>query len=102
MSAMASEAAIQKRELAVLGKIQTELAFFVDRQTMQFDRDNSVPKEFDFDNFEIIDNTPPRTRNEQWRQTEQCAQSMPAAAAEEGPENLEWFAKLLSTASSAA
>ncbi|CAN5405173.1 hypothetical protein BH10CYA1_BH10CYA1_00890 [soil metagenome] len=98
---MASEAAIQKRELAVLGKIQTELAFFVDRQTMNFgNRDNSVPKEFDFDSFEIIDDSVAKNLVDQSGKSEQDAQSMPAA--EQGPENLEWFSTLLKTASNAA
>ncbi len=96
---MASEAAIQKRELAVLGKIQTELSFFVDRQTMSFgNRDNSsVPKEFNLDNFEIVDDSVAINRADH---SEHPAQWM--AAQEQGPENLEWFSKILNAASSAA
>lgn len=103
---MASAAAIQKRESAVLGKIQTELAYFVDRGSMSVsgNKNAHVPEEFNLDSFQIVDGDSDFTPVYQVLNTQEvdCSASPPAGDERSGfSESLEWFGRLLETATSA-
>lgn len=104
---MASAAAIQKREAAVLGKIQLELSFFVDRQAMSVTSTGNlnVPKEFNLDNFQICDGNidfTPECHLEKTQNIENLASPPASDDKDSFTESLEWFGRLLETASNAA
>lgn len=106
---MSNFTAAQKREHAVLNKIQNELAYFADRQVMNVSNaaNSSVPLVFNLDAFELIDGDidfTPGNHHAQPDFTSVCAPA-PAQSHESdgaGPESLEWFSRLLQNAASRA
>ncbi len=105
---MANFSAAQKREHAVLNKIQNELAYFADKQTMTVanSANSSVPLVFNLDAFEItdgIDFTPGCTQAP--ADIPSHGATTPAQIHESdsaGPDSLEWFSRLLQNAAARA
>lgn len=106
---MSNFTAAQKREHAVLNKIQNELAFFADRQVMNVSSaaSTSVPLVFNLDAFELIDGEfdfTPTNHQAKSDYTSVCAPA-PAQSHESegaGPDSLEWFSRLLQNAATRA
>ncbi len=106
---MANFSAAQKREHAVLNKIQTELQFFADRQVMTVanEPDRSVPLVFNLDAFQLtdgnIDFTPGSLQAPQ-DNSSLCATSLAPSPESDsaGPDSLEWFSRLLQNAARAS
>lgn len=106
---MANFSAAQKREHAVLTKIQNELSFFQDRQTMTVasSANSSVPLAFNLDAFELtdgdIDFTPGNLHgtadNVNHGASTQAQKHESDGAA---PDSLEWFSRLLQNAARAS
>lgn len=103
---MANFTAAQKREHAVLTKIQNELAFMADRQTMTVagSTNSSVPLVFNLDAFELtdgnIDFTP--ASHEAPADIPILGVSTPSQIDGAGPDSLEWFSRLLQNAARAS
>jgi hypothetical protein len=106
---MANFSAAQKREHAVLNKIQNELAFFQDRQSMTVagSINSSVPHVFNLDAFELIDGDFDFTPGSQQPTTDaiHAASHAPVEnhdSVNAGPDSLEWFSRLLQNAAARA
>ena len=106
---MANFSAAQKREHAVLNKIQNELAFFQDRQTMTVasSANSSVPHVFNLDAFELTDGDIDFTPGSQQPPTDAtyAASHAPVEnhdSVDAGPDSLEWFSRLLQNAAARA
>ena len=105
---MANGTATQKREHAVLNKIQNELAFFADRQmmTVSTTADSTVPLAFNLDAFELFDGDIDFTPgSHQQAESAACLSQAPAEnhdSVSAGPDSLEWFSRLLQNAATRA
>lgn len=109
---MANFTATQKREHAVLNKIQNELAFFADRQMMTVSSsvNSTVPLAFNLDAFELIDGdidfTPGSQQLTDSTESTACMNSQAPAVDHDsvnaGPDSLEWFSRLLQNAATRA
>ena len=106
---MANFSAAQKREHAVLNKIQNELAFMADRQTMTVasSANSSVPLVFNLDAFELTDGNFDFTPGDLHASTDiaRHGASLPAQKHDSdgaGPDSLEWFSRLLQNAARAS
>jgi hypothetical protein len=106
---MANFSAAQKREHAVLNKIQNELAFMADRQTMTVASSpvSSVPLIFNLDAFELTDGNIDFTPGNLHAPADivNHGASTPAQKHESdgaGPDSLEWFSALLQNAAARA
>jgi hypothetical protein len=105
---MANFTATQKREHAVLTKIQNELSFFADRKVMNVasSAPTSVPLAFNLDAFELVDGdidfTPAKMQAPQ-ANTSDCAPAPMPFGESDGaaPQSLEWFSRLLQNAARA-
>lgn len=98
---MANISATQKREHAVLNKMQTELAFFADRQkmTVAATSDASIPLAFNFDAFQLVDGEfdfTPSNNQSASMQSNDCAPTLSQEG--NGADSLEWFSRLLQNA----
>jgi hypothetical protein len=105
---MANFSAAQKREHAVLNKIQNELGFCADRQVMTVANpvNSSVPPVFNLDAFELTDGLDFTPGSQQ--QTPDATYAASYAPVENhdsvnaGPDSLEWFSTLLQNAAARA
>lgn len=105
---MANFTATQKREHAVLNKIQNELAFFAERpmMTVSNSTNTTVPLAFNLDAFELIDGDIDFTPGSHQPADATCVASHAPVDIHEsvnaGPDSLEWFSALLQNAAARA
>ena len=109
---MANFTATQKREHAVLNKIQNELSFLSDRQTMAVSCpvNSTVPLAFHLDAFELIDGNidfaPGSQQLSDGTDRTACMNSQAPAVDHDsvnaGPDSLEWFSRLIQNAAARA
>lgn len=105
---MANFSAAQKREHAVLTKIQTELEYFANKQVMTVASsvNSNVPLAFNLDAFQIIDGDidfAPESYQSQSEISPSCSTAVQDYAPENaGPDSLEWFSSLLQNAARAS
>lgn len=105
---MANFTATQKREHAVLTKIQNELSFFADRSVMTVaaNTPTSVPLAFNLDAFELVDGDIDFTPAELQVPAANTLDYAPAPVQVKesdgaAPQSLEWFSRLLQNAARA-
>jgi hypothetical protein len=104
---MANFTATQKREHAVLNKIQNELAFFADRQMMSVSNstNTTVPLAFNLDAFEITDGDIDFTPGSVQATSDiTCVSQTPVQShdSDSAVDSLEWFSRLLQNAARAS
>jgi len=104
---MANFTATQKREQAVLSKIQNELSFFADRRVMTVSNSapSSVPLAFNLDAFELIDGEldfTPAMQAPSKNVSDSASTPVPVRETDgSGTQSLEWFNRLLQNAARA-
>ena len=105
---MANFTATQKREHAVLNKIQNELSYFADRRVMSVaaNTQSSVPLAFNLDAFELVDGdidfTPAQLQAPAANSSDYAPAPVPVKETDgAAPQSLEWFSRLLQNAARA-